>query len=53
MTVWIGTQNNPYTNHLTLSEALLSTFTEEDSDAANASPRWATFNGSAVAATCW
>ena len=46
ISIWIGTKTNPYTNHLTLSDALLASFIKED----NATPtvatgdRWADFN---------
>jgi serine-aspartate repeat-containing protein C/D/E len=47
--VWIGTTNDPYGNHLTLNDALLSgMFTEVDNTTLT-STRWADVNGNALA----
>ena len=48
ITVWIGTKNNPYANHLTLSDALLNSLTKEDDDTTSAGSRWASFNGAGL-----
>ncbi len=48
ITVWIGTKNDPYNNHLTLSDALLATLLKEDDDTTSADSRWAQFNGGNV-----
>ena len=44
MTAWIGNANNPYNNHLSLSDALLASFASEDNNASNSSDRWANIN---------
>lgn len=45
ITVWIGNTNDPFNNHLTLSDALLGSFgPSHESLAANASARWADIN---------
>jgi hypothetical protein len=47
VSVWIGTKSDPYNNHQTLSDALLSGLTREDNatpDATSGS-RWAELNG--------
>jgi len=49
LTAWIGTANNPFNNHLTLSDALLSGFTAEDNFTSDASVRWADLNAGQVA----
>ena len=46
ITVWIGTKTDPFNNHLTLSDALLSSLTKKDDDTSSTAPRWATFNAS-------
>jgi protocatechuate 3,4-dioxygenase beta subunit len=49
LTVWVGTADNPYNNHLTLTDSLLASFgTAQSSDTTSSSPRWASFNGSRV-----
>jgi hypothetical protein len=48
ITVWIGTKTDPYNNHLTLSDALLASLTDEDSDTTSGTSRWAEFNGAAL-----
>lgn len=45
ITVWIGTAADPYNNHLTLSDALLSAFApNEENSAADGASRWADIN---------
>jgi hypothetical protein len=46
MTVWIGTKTDPYNNHQTLSDVLLSGFYTEDNSTAEVTPgsRWADLN---------
>jgi hypothetical protein len=46
ISIWIGTKTNPYTTHLTLSDALLASLTKEDNATPNATTatRWAEFN---------
>lgn len=47
ITVWIGSGTDPFNNHLTLSNALLTSFgPSEDNDAPNNSSRWADINAS-------
>lgn len=47
ISVWIGTANNPFVNHLTLSDALLNSFgPSEQSEGTNASARLADVNAS-------
>jgi len=48
-TVWIGTKNDPYNNHLTLSDALLSGLSREDSLSSTTSAHWQPFNDGGVA----
>ena len=49
ISVWIGTKTDPYNNHLTLSDALLSGLTKEDNpSSAGTTSRWADINGSAL-----
>jgi hypothetical protein len=48
ITVWIGTKNDPFNNHLTLSDALLATMVKEDDDIDHYQPRWAAFNGDGI-----
>jgi len=47
-TVWIGTKNDPYNNHLTLSDALLASLGKEDSLSSTTSAHWQPFNGGEV-----
>ncbi len=49
-TIWVGTANNPYSNHVTLSDAVLTNLGSAQSSAGSSSARWASFNGSAVTA---
>ena len=46
MSVWIGTKTDPYNNHQTLSDALLSGFYTEENSTADITPgsRWADLN---------
>lgn len=45
ITVWIGSGTDPYNNHLTLSDALLTTFgPSEDNDTTSTTARWADIN---------
>jgi hypothetical protein len=46
ISVWIGTKTNPYANHLTLSDVLLSGFYTEENSTADVTPgsRWADLN---------
>ncbi|AFZ28073.1 conserved repeat protein [Cylindrospermum stagnale PCC 7417] len=47
ISVWIGNFNNPYTNHLTLSDSVLSSFGfSEVNLTGSSSDRWANFNAS-------
>ncbi|MDZ4801854.1 MAG: SdrD B-like domain-containing protein [Bryobacteraceae bacterium] len=45
ITVWVGTKTDPYNNHLTLSDALLSSLTMEEDTTTLTTSRWAEFNG--------
>jgi uncharacterized repeat protein (TIGR01451 family) len=47
-TVWVGTQSSPFTNHLTLSDALLTSLGTAETSDGGTTARWATFNGTAV-----
>jgi len=48
-TVWVGNKTDPYTNHLTLSDALLASLgTPQSSTSSSTADRWATFNGTSV-----
>jgi hypothetical protein len=45
MSAWVGTFNNPYTNHMTLNDTVLNNFAvRDDDDGPNAANRWAHFN---------
>jgi hypothetical protein len=46
VSVWIGTKTNPYTTHITLSDATLSSFYTEENSTADVTPgsRWADLN---------
>ncbi len=45
ISVWIGSSTDPYNDHLTLSDALLTGFgSREDNDTTSSSPRWADIN---------
>jgi hypothetical protein len=45
ITVWVGNAADPFNNHLTLSDALLTSFApSEENSAANNSSRWADIN---------
>ena len=45
MSAWIGTKIDPFNNHLTLSDALLTSLgTREDNDTTCTAPRWANIN---------
>jgi hypothetical protein len=46
ITVWVGNANDPYNNHLTLSDSLLSGFGGEDNDTTSTSARNADINAS-------
>jgi hypothetical protein len=48
LTVWIGTMSNPYNNHITLSDAVLSSLAAEDNLTTSTTTRWATFNGGEI-----
>jgi hypothetical protein len=49
ISVWVGLANNPFHNHLTLSDASVSmTVLAESNDADNANARWADFNNGGV-----
>jgi hypothetical protein len=49
ISVWIGTKSNPYTNHVTLSDSVLTSLgTPQQSTASNGSTRWASFNAAGV-----
>ena len=50
MTVWYGTKTDPYNNHLTLSDAQLSSLTSEVNTTTSTLARWAGFNASGVSA---
>ena len=50
VSVWYGTFTNPFTNHLTLSDALLSSMANEQNATTSSSARWAAFNGGQVEA---
>ena len=41
ISVWIGTKTDPYNNHLTLSDAVLSSLAKEDNTTDSADARWA------------
>jgi hypothetical protein len=46
VSVWIGTKSDPYNNHVTLSDAVLSGLTKEDNSTPDvvSGSRWATMN---------
>ena len=49
MSAWIGTKTDPINNHLTLSDALLTSLgAREDNTTTITSPRWADINGGNV-----
>lgn len=48
-TVWVGSANNPYNNHLSLNDALLTGFGSENNNASNNAARWADINGGSAA----
>ncbi len=50
LTAWIGTRNDPFNNHLTLSDGLLTSlgFTEDNNTSSDSS-RWADLNAGGVA----
>jgi hypothetical protein len=48
MTVWIGTANDPYNNHLTLSDALLSGYNVVNYDSTETSGHWVDINAGSV-----
>ncbi|MGH9944033.1 MAG: hypothetical protein ACRD9R_16940, partial [Pyrinomonadaceae bacterium] len=46
ISVWIGSFNNPFVNHLTLNDAVLNSFgLKQDNDTTSTTSRWAAFNG--------
>lgn len=50
LTVWVGNTNDPYNNHLTLSDSLLNSFGPgEDNNTGSATDRWADINGGQIA----
>jgi hypothetical protein len=51
VSVWVGTRTNPYTNHLTLSDALLNSLTRGDNVTPDTTPgsRWADINDGQLA----
>ncbi len=44
MTAWVGNANDPFNNHLTLSDSLLNSFGSEDDNGSNGESRLAEFN---------
>lgn len=47
ITVWVGNANDPFNNHLSLSDALLGSFgPSEDNDTSSTTARWANINAS-------
>jgi uncharacterized repeat protein (TIGR01451 family) len=50
VSVWIGTKSNPFNNHITLSDAVLSSLgaREDNNTSSTGSTRWANINGSGV-----
>lgn len=47
ITVWIGNANDPFNNHLSLSDALLGSFgPSADNDTSSSAARWANINAS-------
>ncbi len=50
MSVWIGTKTNPFTNHITLSDAVLTSLgAREDNNATGSvSSRWANINSAGI-----
>ena len=48
ISVWIGSKVNPYTNHLSLSDALLATLTTEVNTSSATDTRWADINGGGI-----
>ncbi len=45
---WIGTFNDPYNNHLTLSDSVLSSFSHVENNDGSSSIRWADLNAGKV-----
>ena len=49
VSVWIGTKTSPFTNHLTLSDSLLTSLgTFEENQTSSGDSRWADFNAAGV-----
>jgi hypothetical protein len=48
ISVWIGTKTDPFSNHLTLSDALLGTLTTEDNTTTSTAARWADINAGGI-----
>jgi hypothetical protein len=49
ITVWVGTASNPFANHLTLSDSVISSFgSPEQNSTTLSTARWASFNGAFV-----
>jgi protocatechuate 3,4-dioxygenase beta subunit len=44
--IWLGTFPDPYNNHLTLSDAVLASFSYSETNTGGSSARWAQFNAS-------
>jgi hypothetical protein len=44
--IWLGTFPDPYNNHLTLSDAVLASFSYSETNAGGSTARWAQFNQS-------
>ncbi len=49
LSIWIGNASNPFNNHLTLSDSLLTGFKREDNTTESGNTRWADFNSSQTA----
>ena len=50
LSVWIGTKTDPFNNHLTLSDAVLTSLgaREDNNTTSSASSRWANINAGGV-----
>jgi hypothetical protein len=47
--VWIGNKTNPFANHITLSDSVLSSLTASDNDSSSTADRWADINSGNLA----
>jgi hypothetical protein len=48
LTAWVGNANDPFNNHLTLSNAVLASLTAETNTTTSTQTRWATLNAGSI-----